>query len=303
MTYPIGTAGQPWQAQHKRQWLEQQSVKRSYLNDVVAQLEHLDERFTTLQYGALPYDATRYPLMLIHTREWDADKPAILITGGIHGYETSGVHGALAFALDQANQYHSTFNLVIVPCVSPWGYETINRWNPDAVDPNRSFAQHGQAPEADALMDVLAQQQWQFIAHIDLHETTDSDNSEFRPALAARDGVTHDNWDIPDGFYLVDDSAHPTPEFQRAIIQQVAQITHIAPPDNNGCIIGAPLQDRGVIHYAKDPLGLCASVTDAPFVTTTEVYPDSPRTTPQNCIDAQVAAIIGGLNYLDKHVS
>ena len=26
-------------------------------------------------------------------------------------------------------------NLLVLPCVSPWGYETVNRWNPDALDP------------------------------------------------------------------------------------------------------------------------------------------------------------------------
>ena len=35
--------------------------------------------------------------------------------------------------------------------------------------------------------------------HIDLHETTDSDETEFMPAKAARDGVDHDPGTIPDG--------------------------------------------------------------------------------------------------------
>ena len=42
--------------------------------------------------------------------------------------------------------------------------------------------------------------------HVDLHETTDTDESEFRPALAARDGVAYEPGEVPDGFYLVDDS-------------------------------------------------------------------------------------------------
>ena len=36
-----------------------------------------------------------------------------------------------------------------------------------------------------------------------LHETTDTDNSEFRPAIAACDGVEHTNWHVPGSFYLV----------------------------------------------------------------------------------------------------
>ena len=35
--------------------------------------------------------------------------------------------------------------------------------------------------------------------HIDLHETTDTDESEFRPALAARAGQVHEPGQITDG--------------------------------------------------------------------------------------------------------
>ena len=51
-------------------------------------------------------------------------------------------------------------------------------------------------------------------------------------------------------------------------------------------------------NYPKKKLGLCAGVTNAEFVTTTEVYPDSPSATPQECTEAQIAAITGGLDYL-----
>jgi hypothetical protein len=43
-------------------------------------------------------------------------------------------------------------------------------------------------------------------------------------------------------------------------------------------------------------------MTKAKFVTTTEVYPDSPKATAENCIQAQVAAITGGLMYLIDQV-
>jgi len=38
-------------------------------------------------------------------------------------------------------------------------------------------------------------------------------------------------------------------------------------------------------------------MTDAPLATTTEVYPDSPRTTPEACIEVQVAAVNGALAF------
>ena len=134
--------------------------------------------------------------------------------------------------------------------------------------------------------------------HIDLHETTDTDNSEFRPALAARDGTEHPLWEIPDGFYVVGDTANPQHDFQKAIIDAVARVTHIAPADENNCIIGAPITQRGVINYELAPLGLCASLTNAPYVSTTEVYPDSPKVDDENCNEAQVAAIVSAIEFV-----
>ncbi|MCK5940441.1 MAG: peptidase, partial [Planctomycetes bacterium] len=78
----------------------------------------------------------------------------------------------------------------------------------------------------------------------------------------------------------------------------VEQVTHIAPADENGQIIGADVEQNGVINYAVRELGLCTGVTDATFTTTTEVYPDSPKVTDADCNRAQVAAVIGGLDYV-----
>ena len=54
----------------------------------------------------------------------------------------------------------------------------------------------------------------------------------------------------------------------------------------------------GVIRYPLKPLGLCAGVSNARYTTTTEVYPDSPRATPEQCNAAQVAAVRAALDYL-----
>ena len=150
-------------------------------------------------------------------------------------------------------------------------------------------------------MALVAPLQDRVLVHVDLHETTDSDESEFRPALAARDGQPYEPGEIPDGFYLVGDSGNPQPEFQQAVIDAVAKVTHIAPADANGEIIGSPVVGRGVINYPVKQLGLCASLTDAPYKTTTEVYPDSPKATPQQCNDAQVAAICAALDFALAH--
>jgi len=296
--YHIGSIGQPWSSDEKAQWHTQQQVKRSYAQQVLASLKDCSSSLEKIQYGTLQYTQTDYPLMVLKSTHWKADRPNILITGGVHGYETSGVHGALHFATEEIKAYQDSFNFIIVPCVSPWGYETINRWNPQAIDPNRSFYKNSPASEARQLMDYLASLAVEFMLHIDLHETTDTDNSEFRPALMARDAIDIKYSEIPDGFYLVGDSQKPQPDFQKSIIERVQQVTHIAPCDEAQCLIGVPLAQFGVVNYEARQLGLCMGVTEAPYVTTTEVYPDSVNTDDNNCMLAQVSVICAGLDYL-----
>ncbi|MGQ8364351.1 M14 family metallopeptidase [Glaciecola sp. 1036] len=301
--YPIGTKGQPWGDEEKGLWLSKQEVKRSYQGEVVDKLQAVSDHFSRFQYGALSYNKTRYPLLAFTSAQMALNKPTVLITGGVHGYETSGVQGAIEFLLHHASDYHTHFNFVITPCISPWGYETINRWNPETIDPNRSFFQDSPAQEAQKVMDYVHSLDVPIFAHFDLHETTDTDDSEFRPALAAKIGSEFHDWGIPDGFYTVADSTRPQLDFQKAVINSVKKVTHIAPPDDKNQIIGSEMVQEGVIEYDKRALFLCAGFTDADYVTTTEVYPDSPKSTPEICIKAQIAAVIGGLDYLKSEIA
>lgn len=301
--YHIGNTGQKWGEPEKRQWLSEQTVQRSYQEQVLSKLEPLKQDFDVQQYSALSFDKERYPLFAALSQEFDQEKPTVLVTGGVHGYETSGVQGALRFLQTDATRYSNDFNLVVAPCISPWAYETINRWNPFAVDPNRSFVIDSPAEESAALMSLVASLDVGLMAHIDLHETTDTDNSEFRPALSARDNEYHEFWEIPDGFYLVGDTLNPCNEFQAHIIEAVSKVTHIAPSDRSGRIIGELTAETGVINYATKALGLCTGFTNATYNTTTEVYPDSPLVDDENCILAQVAAITSGLDFVRKRFS
>jgi hypothetical protein len=299
--YPIGTPGQPWGAQERATWLAKQVKHRSYADDVLRALERLRDRFDVAGYGELDYGAEHYPLMVVRSRDWRDDLPVMLVTGGVHGYETSGVHGALQFLEQHGGDYAGRANLLVVPCVSPWAYERIHRWNPLALDPNRNFRKDSPAGESAALVNVLEPLRDVALMHIDLHETTDSDESEFRPALAARDGKPFEAGEVPDGFYLVDDADHPQPEFQQAVVEAVAKVTHIADADARGEIIGSPLLLPGVIKFPVKQWNLCAGITNARYATTTEVYPDSPRATPQQCNDAQVAAVRAAIDYALAH--
>ena len=295
--YPIGTPGQPWGPAEISEWRARQTCHRSYETDVLSAIERLRARFDVVQYGRLDYAADSYPLFAIKSRDWRDGLPMVLVTGGVHGYETSGVHGALRFVDLHATDYAGRVNLLVAPCISPWAYERIHRWNHDAIDPNRSFRNDSPAQESAALMQLVAPLRESFTVHIDLHETTDTDESEFRPALAARDGKSSEPGEIPDGFYVVGDTEDPQPAFQQAVIAAVAKVTHIAPADSKGQIIGSPVVAPGVINYPVRALGLCAGITTARYRTTTEVYPDSPRATAEQCNAAQAVAVCAAIDF------
>jgi hypothetical protein len=227
--YPVGRKGEAWTEADKEQWRKTQvKVLRSYETEVLTAIRQIGTRreFEVVQYGALSQDASRYPLFAVKT-VWDASKPYVLITGGVHGYETSGVQGVLQFINEKAVKYSEHFNLLIFPCVSPWAYECIQRWTINAVDPNRSFHKDGQSEEATAVMKLVEAQNVTWLCHIDCHETTDTDESEFSPAKAARDGASDFVPDIiPDGFYLVGDIKKPELEWHKAMIDSVKKVHH-----------------------------------------------------------------------------
>ena len=285
-----------WQQAEKENWYRQQNIQRSYQDEVVGKIRKLHADFDLHQFGALSQNPDRYPLFLLKSKNFDPFKKTILITGGVHGYETSGVHGALGFLEKAEADYNRYFNFVCAPCISPWAYETINRWNAKAIDPNRSFRKDSPAEECEHFLGAVME--LEPFAHFDLHETTDTDNTVFRPALEQRDGIVQELSPIPDGFYVVGDTENPQNEFQKAVVDSVRKVTHIAPPDESGMIIGVKIEQDGVINYPLKKLFLCAGISNAEYTTTTEVYPDSPKVTDQICIDAQIAAIKGGLDYI-----
>lgn len=126
--YPIGTPGTPWGAAEKREWLARQQVQRSYADEVVAPLRaRLPAQAELFEYGTLDYAALglgTFALFAVRSRGWNADLPVVLVTGGVHGYETSGVQGALQWIAHYFARHAGRVNILVLPCISPWGYET-----------------------------------------------------------------------------------------------------------------------------------------------------------------------------------
>ncbi|KAL3802075.1 hypothetical protein HJC23_010831 [Cyclotella cryptica] len=329
LAYPIGTPGIPWGAPDRQTWRDTRKIHRSYDADVVIPLKEFSAQsdcFELVKYGSLAITdddvghgvGRDLPLYAVIPQELSHNKPYVLITGGTHGYETSGVMGALSFLASRASQYLPYVNVVVVPCVCPWGYERIERWVASALDPNRSFRRTKEdeadwrTEEATMLMDFLDRLgskdnhgaiEW--LCHVDLHETTQSDCTEFRPAKAARDGLKDYDDHVPDGFYLVGDVVGNHLEWYNAILKRVEKITHIAEMEEDNTLSGYPAASRGLILVPTKELGLCAGgAVDAKYLMTTEVYPDSERTCPKDCVLAQVEAVCAALDLtLDYRIN
>mmetsp|Transcript_2905 Transcript_2905/g.4370 ORF Transcript_2905/g.4370 Transcript_2905/m.4370 type:complete len:364 (-) Transcript_2905:52-1143(-) len=316
LRHKIGTPGLPWGTKEKNEWFNSRVYHRSYQEDVVKKLQAGFEGFAVHQYGTIHVNK-EYPLYVVKSNDWDEEKVCVLITGGVHGYETSGVQGAILFLQRFAKYFNHDFNILVAPCVNPWGYETMERWNAQAMDPNRSFGREV-TNESKALMQYLQHYltcaKW--LCHLDLHETTDFDKFEFRPAKLARDGeISNQVGTIPDGFYLVTDSTITNPQttWHKAMIDSVRQVTHIAPVRSNalcteqqlrmgpdGTIIGEQAVQEGVIAVPVPALGMCIGMTTAKYAATTEIYPDSPKVTLEQCNQAQMMCIKGGLEYITQ---
>jgi hypothetical protein len=252
----IGTPGKPWGPEEYIRWRDTRPKQRCYF-DLVPRIQALGEiecsktnakLFEVVKYGDLPHhggdEGASFPLYAVRSAKWCPKKPNVFITGGVHGYETSGVEGAMLFISGgKAAHYSQNFNILVAPCVSPWGYERIQRWTAKGTDPNRSFNPDGEivagrsfnpeaaTDESTALINFLREEMAHvkdWTCHLDLHETTDTDETEFRPAKMARDGILNDgeNGHIPDGFYLVQDETSPTPEWFTAMIESVKKVSH-----------------------------------------------------------------------------
>ena len=94
------------------------------------------------------------------------------------------------------------------------------------------------------------------------------------------------------------DISHDIDAFNTTEASYIISSAYSSFPKGTVHIIGVDIEQEGVINYPVKKLFLCAGFSDAEYATTTEVYPDSPKVTDAICIEAQVAAITGGLNYL-----
>lgn len=273
-------------------------------SEIVTRVTRLPANIYTVETHAVMSDGN--PAFRISIGDTHNGNPNILIIGGVHGYEPSGVEAAIRFVQKEAPSLINKFNFVVYPCISPWAYEHDQRWNAQAQDPNRLFARGDAFPaieECQHFMTSMEQNGIKFAAAIDLHETCDRDvelrilrSERFGSALAA------DYQDIPQGYYLTLSKRDTAGEngkqllFGQAVIDEVQKTSPIAPEKT---ILEGKMNYGGVI-LSPPSKGLMRTYLDdhAPLVAVTEVYPDHKNMTPEKSVQAQLASIRGALNFI-----
>jgi hypothetical protein len=277
----------PWGPEEREAWRNRQTIQRSYEHDVLDRLRALpSENFEVEKYGALSHNPARYPLQLVKSKPWNDENPTVIVTGGVHGYEDSGVTGALRFLEEEAAKYSGQVNFIVYPCVSPYAYEINHRWTRDAEDTNRHFMPEGTTEESKLLMASVQSLKLHFNAAVDLHETNNRDIG-ITAERRARDGQKFEEGDdyIPEGFYLVIPSKADMAVAQE-VIDEVAKVTPIC---KDASILGYPATN-GVI-VIDDLNTLCQDFMRkyADVGMTTEIYPE--KCSRDECERAQIATI------------
>lgn len=122
------------------------------------------------EVDTLPAGNREYPLIKIVLGKGNPRR--ILISGGIHGDEPSGVETICAFL--EAKFYKNfldDWEFTLLPCINPSGFEVGTRNNQDGIDLNRMFKEVTPPKEVNFVKAVLDQP---YDLDLELHEDVDS---------------------------------------------------------------------------------------------------------------------------------
>lgn len=121
---------------------------------------------TLKKYG----EAGGYDLYFLRSKVVAADAPSIYLSAGIHGDEPGATEGLLTWA-EKNTALLRKLNLLIFPCLNPWGLVCNSRLDNEGRDLNRSY--HNQSiPQIAAQMGLFATDKFDFAAM--LHEDYDA---------------------------------------------------------------------------------------------------------------------------------
>jgi len=189
--------------------------------DVTRRVEALDADSIELRVLG---EADGYPIYRASARGGD-DLPCLLVIGGTHGDEPSGVEAALAFLEREAINWVGAMRFEVIPCLNPFGYVHDKHRNPADVDLNWSFDRLD-LPDIGVVRGLVEGRR--FACVVDLHE----------------------DWESR-GFYLYE-LRRSGEKIGRRIVDRVQQV---GPINESPVIEGVPAK-AGVIHPDLDTVEL-----------------------------------------------
>jgi Succinylglutamate desuccinylase / Aspartoacylase family len=222
----------------RRRARERSSVPelRSFAREVAARVERLSG-ITTTAIGSVAYGGHSYPIPACIARGHGVrDRPWILISAGAHGDEVAGVFAALKFLETRTDTVAPWFQIAVLPCINPSGFELDTLETAAGANLNRLFGRGSKEPEIGAVESWLNHLQHRFVATLDLHEVS--------PIYRGEGFVESDN---PRGCYLYETQTDRARRIGKALIDAL-------PPSFEVCqwpLIYQDRNDNGVISYPE----------------------------------------------------
>ena len=198
-------------------------AKRSYENLLSRIKTALNPQGELIVCGEIQSGSQIYPLIKIIFGQGNPKRA--LISAGIHGDEPAGVETICSF-LEQKEflNYASQWELTLMPCINPTGYELATRENHENKDLNRLFKAEASCPEVDFVKNILERP---YDLDLELHEDVDTE-----------------------GYYLYQKDRTPEPgSLGREILDAVERVMEL---NSAGEIEGMPAE-RGLISRLSDP--------------------------------------------------
>jgi hypothetical protein len=147
------------------------------MNEVISRFAHeVEAKLSQLkgcsveQIARVSYGGASWPILCVRSARWDATRPTVLISGGVHGDEPAGVHAALAFLADGQREFNDVLQFVVFPCVNPSGFDADTLETQSGANLNRLFGTGSAQPEVRAIEDWLRVHGRHFRMTFDLHE-------------------------------------------------------------------------------------------------------------------------------------
>jgi len=198
-------------------------IKRSYTNVINRLSKKINNTMQIFTLGHIKTPDKKYPFHKIILGNHNPRK--VLISAGIHGDEPSGIETICSFLENGRYKPHlDQWEITILPCINPYGFENDTRENHVNKDLNRLFKDP--KPPLEVQLVKSSFKPSYFDISIELHEDCDSH-----------------------GYYLFQKSNRPNGlKIGVKIIESLKGIISI----NSDEIIENMPADKGVIHRIKD---------------------------------------------------